>query len=117
VAYLFTCYIFVHPYEEDEHSKNAHSGNKYGNEHSANAHNVNNNVTFDMDIFIMDAFFSKLLRSLHTRTCKASKNEIHYEIDNSSINTSPTFVHFTVFKKSRFQGLPQILKPISHDKG
>jgi len=49
-AYLFAHYIFVHAYEDDE------------------------NDTFNVDIFMTDAFFLELLRSLQTRTRRASKN-------------------------------------------
>src|SRR5437667_9022039 len=50
-AYLFARYIFVHAYEDDE------------------------NDTFNVDIFMTDAFFLELLRSLQTQTRRASKNE------------------------------------------
>ena len=50
-AYLFARYIFVHAYEDDE------------------------NDTFNADVFMTDGFFFELLRSLQTRTRRASKNE------------------------------------------
>jgi len=50
-AYVFARYIFVHAYEEDE------------------------NDAFNADVFMTDAFFFELLRSLQTRTRKTSKDE------------------------------------------
>src|SRR5579859_6296399 len=55
-AYLFAHYIFIHAYEEDKNDKN-------------------DNDAFSVDVFMTDAFFSELLRSLQTRTCRASEDE------------------------------------------
>src|SRR5579859_6839048 len=55
-AYLFARYIFVHAYEQDENDEN-------------------DNDAFSADVFMTDAFFSELLRSLQTRTRRASKDE------------------------------------------
>jgi len=52
-AYLFARYIFVHAYDENE----------------------NDNDAFNVDVFMTDAFFLELLRSLQTRTRRASKDE------------------------------------------
>src|SRR5579859_5145707 len=57
-AYLFVRYIFVHAYEEDENDEN-------------------DNDAFSANVFMTDAFFSELLRSLQTRTRRASKDEKH----------------------------------------
>jgi len=55
-AYLFVRYIFIHAYKEDENDGN-------------------DNDAVSADVFMMDAFFSELLRSLQTRTHRASKHE------------------------------------------
>src|SRR5438552_2788672 len=50
-GYLFARYIFIHAYDE------------------------NDNDAFNVDVFMTDAFFLELLRSLQTRTRRASKDE------------------------------------------
>ena len=59
-AYLFARYIFVHAYENDENE---------------NDENENDNDAFNADVFMTDTFFLELLRSLQTRTRRASKDE------------------------------------------
>ena len=59
-AYLFARYIFVHAYENDENE---------------NDENENDNDAFNADVFMTDTFFLELLRSLQTRTHRASKDE------------------------------------------
>ena len=51
-AYLFSRYIFVHSYDNDD-----------------------NDDAFNADIFMTDSFFMEVLRSLQTRTRKAAKTE------------------------------------------
>src|SRR2546423_2602821 len=53
-AYLLARYIFVHAYEEEEND---------------------DNDSFNADIYMTDAFFMELLRSLQTRTRRASNDE------------------------------------------
>ena len=53
VEYLFARYIFVHAYEDDENESDA----------------------FNANIFMTDGFFFEVLRSLQTRTYRASKDE------------------------------------------
>ena len=53
VAYLFARYILVHAYEDNKNESDA----------------------FNADIFMTDGFFFEVLRSLQTRTHRASKDE------------------------------------------
>ena len=64
-AYLFARYIFVHAYKDDENE----------NEDDENDENENDNDAFNADVFMTDTFFLELLRSLQTRTRRASKDE------------------------------------------
>ena len=64
-AYLFARYIFVHAYEENEDE----------NEEDENENDEHENDAFNADVFMKDAFFVELLRSLQTRTRRASKDE------------------------------------------
>lgn len=63
-AYLFARYIFVHAYEENEDENE-----------DENEEDENENDAFNADVFMKDAFFVELLRSLQTRTRRASKDE------------------------------------------
>src|SRR5437667_8282464 len=63
-AYLFARYIFVHAYEDNNNNNN----NNENEEDENNENNENNNDAFNVDVFMTDAFFLELLRSLQTRT-------------------------------------------------
>ena len=69
-AYLFARYIFVHAYEDDENENEDDE-----NDENENDENENDNDTFNVDVFMTDTFFLELLRSLQTRTHRASKDE------------------------------------------
>ena len=68
-AYLFARYIFVHAYEENEDE------NEDENEEDENENDEHENDAFNADVFMKDSFFVELLRSLQTRTRRASKDE------------------------------------------
>ena len=69
-AYLFARYIFVHAYEDDENENEDDE-----NDENENHENENDNDAFNADVFMTDTFFLELLRSLQTRTRRASKDE------------------------------------------
>ena len=69
-AYLFARYTFVHAYEDDENENEDDE-----NDENENHENENDNDAFNADVFMTDTFFLELLRSLQTRTRRASKDE------------------------------------------
>jgi Ca2+/Na+ antiporter len=70
-VYLFARYIFVHAYEENEDEDE----DENENEEDENENDEHENDAFNADVFMKDAFFVELLRSLQTRTRRASKDE------------------------------------------
>ena len=74
-AYLFASYIFIHAYKDDENESDA----------------------FNADIFMTDGFFFEVLRSLQTRTRRASKDENtlrNQQIINKYITDFCALYHF-----------------------
>ena len=74
-AYLFARYIFVHAYEDDENENEDDENDENENNENENDENENDNDAFNADVFMTDTFFLELLRSLQTRTRRASKDE------------------------------------------
>jgi len=79
-AYLFARYIFVHAYEDDENENeddenDENENDQNENDQNENDQNENDNDAFNADVFMTDTFFLELLRSLQTRTRRASKDE------------------------------------------
>ena len=94
-AYLLARYIFVHAYEEEEND---------------------DNDFFNADIYMTDAFFMEPLRSLQTRSRRASNDENtlrNRQLINKYIANFGTLYRF---KRITIPGMPQISKLTSHDK-
>ena len=85
-AYLLARYIFVHAYEEEEND---------------------DNDFFNADIYMTDAFFMEPLRSLQTRSRRASNDENTLRNRQLINKYIATFVPFIVLSESQFQEMPQ----------
>ena len=90
-AYLFSRYIFVHSYDDDDDAFNA-------------------------DTFMTDSFFTEVLRSLQTRTRRDSKDENTLQNHQLIIQYCEEFCQLYRYQLIMIPGIASTSKPTLHDK-